>query len=161
MGVSSDALRASVWELVSTFHQALIALTSAADRARLPWRDDYQHPDWEAMTSTAFDAFVGSPISVDDSAPSGVYRLARFDIDYDDYSRLSWISPSRAQTNLALVRFLSDQEAFDTVEFAELDPSSQRFVRRTKRAWNQSDYVVVRRGDGGRVYVADAIVADD
>ena len=158
---SADALKASVWELVSTFHEALVALTPAADRARLPWRDNYQHPDWETMTHSLFDAFVSAPIGVDGSSMNGVHRLTRFDIDYDDYSDLSWISPSPAETNLALIRLLTERDAFDTVEFAEIDPETQHFVRRTQRPWQQSDYVVVRRTQEGRMLISDAIVADD
>lgn len=161
MDISDDALRASVWELVSTFRQGLVALTPAADRARLPWRDDYQHPSWEAMTHSLFDAFVSNPITVDGSGLKGIYRLARFDIDYDDYSNASWISPSQSETNLALVRFSTNRAPFDTVEFAEIDPDSHHFVRRTRRAWQQSDYVVVRRGSGGQTLLSSEIVADD
>ena len=157
---NEQSLRASVEELISTFRQGLVSLVPAADRSLLNWRDD-EHPDWERIAQSLFQAFVGGPVFVDDSRSESEYPLARYDIDQDNYREVSWVSPSMIEPSLAFVRFVSAASPFDTAEFAELDLESLEVTKRDIERPASSAYALVRHDRQGEIRLQSKIVAND
>jgi hypothetical protein len=117
-------LRASVRELVLAFRDGSVGFRPVAERSETSWRDENQHRDWEFVAPAMFDACVRSPIGMDADRLHDEFRLPRYDIDYDSYAELSWISvrsPAR-DGSLVFNRFTSEQGPFDTVQAAVVDP---------------------------------------
>jgi len=157
-----DVYRASVGELLRNFRDALLAVTPIADRAKINYRDEDTHRDWERLSESLFDAFVRSPINSDRLRTGDELPLARYDVDVDDYFRLSWLSidhesPHRA----AVVRFLSEARRFDTVQVVEIDPASMRAGRRTIVPFDGARFVLYRRRESGEPTIVDQVEAEE
>jgi hypothetical protein len=122
-----DVFRASISELLRNLRDALLAVAPVAEAAMIDYRDESMHRDWERLAEAMFDAFVRSPIGADADRTGGELPLARYDIDLDDYSEASWLAADAdAPDRAAIVRFLSRDEPFDTVQVVAIDPRTFR-----------------------------------
>jgi hypothetical protein len=158
-----DVLRASVRELVLAFRDGLLGFRPVADRLEMSWRDGNQHRDWELVASAMFDACVRSPIGMDADRSQGEFRLPRYDIDYDSYAELSWISVRSPAWDgaLALIRLTSEGEPFDTVQAAVVDPVTWRTRERFEVPIREADFSFTRRAPGVSEAEIFDIVAED
>jgi hypothetical protein len=146
-----DKLEATITELIDTFRSSLIALLPSAERSKLNWRDNDQSHDWERLAECAFNAFVSAPIQADENAPAGALKLVRYDIDYEDYARNSWLAlQSNSVPDEAFVRLLSVDDPFDAVEVAEVDLNHWSVRRRRVIPWHGASFLLVRRFPGSR-----------
>jgi hypothetical protein len=155
-----DVLRDTVAGLIANFKQSLLALIPSADRSQLGWRE-YEHPDWELLMAACYQAFVAGPISTDSRRMVGDYQLIRYDIDPEDLSSASWIAPSEHEPNLALVRLRSQASPFDTSEFVEIESRTSVVSSRNILRPSDAEFVLVRRGPGGRHEICANIESSD
>jgi hypothetical protein len=122
-----DVYRASVGELFANFREALLAILPIANRAMISAEDETMHRDWEALSQGVFDAFVRGPIESDRGLTVNDLSLARYDIDHEDYANLSWLTADGTKPHQGvIVRFLSINTPFDTVQVVDLDPTKLR-----------------------------------
>lgn len=160
MTEAEDVYRATVSELFDNFRSALIAILPIADRAKINFRDEETHRDWERLAASMFDAFVRSPIDSDRVAIGSELPLARYDIDVDDYLAVSWLasnadSPHRG----AVIRFLSRDAPFDTVQVVDIDPVTLRAGTRRTVAISEIRPALYRRRESGEGTVVTQIEA--
>jgi hypothetical protein len=160
MTEAGDVYRATVGELFDNFRRALLAILPIADRAKINYRDEETHRDWERLAESMFDAFVRSPIDSDRAAIGRELPLARYDIDVDDYLAISWLasnadSPHRG----AVIRFLSQRAPFDTVQVVDIDPVTLRAGRRRTVAVSEIRPALYRRRESGEATVVTHIEA--
>ncbi|MBB4905044.1 hypothetical protein [Actinophytocola algeriensis] len=87
------------------------------------------------------------------------FPLAPYDIDLDDYAAKSWLSFSRGSgADLALVRLVTHDSPFDTVEGVEVDPATFARGQRFEVPLGDTTFAYVRRTPGETVRV-DRIAA--
>ncbi|HTZ44465.1 MAG TPA: hypothetical protein VMB79_11450 [Jatrophihabitans sp.] len=128
---TADVYNASIDDLFGNFRAALLALLPIAESARINYSDEEPHRDWERLAECMFDTFVRSPIGADESASYRPHPLARYDIDVEDYLAASWLTvDATAPCRGAVVRLLSRESLFDSVQLAEIDPVTLRTIRR-------------------------------
>jgi hypothetical protein len=155
-----DVYRAPVRELFANFRQALLAIAPIADRARIHFADQETHRDWERLAQSMFDAFVRSPIEADRTASGAELPLARYDIDLDDYLSASWLASNASSPHEgAVIRFLSQDSAFDMVQVVDIDPASLRAGRRRTLAVGEINPVLYRRSETGAAIVVTQVEA--
>jgi hypothetical protein len=125
------------------------------------WQDDDQHIDWELVAEAMFHACVRSPIQVDERRVDGEFRIQRYDIDFDSYAEASWVSVRSSSYDgmLALIRLLSYEEPFDTVQAAVIEPGTCRTIRRVELPLRDVGFGYVRRVRGAPDDEVDDIVA--
>ncbi|MFD3443218.1 hypothetical protein ACFDTO_01295 [Microbacteriaceae bacterium 4G12] len=158
--MSDDKLEATITELVDTFRSSLLALLPSAERSKLNWRDNDQSHDWENLAECAFGAFVSGPIGADEAARAGALKLARYDIDYEDYTMSSWLAlQSDSAPNQAFTRLLSVDNPFDTVEVAEIDLEDWSVRHRRTVPWRGAPFVLARRYGASEILISERIVA--
>jgi hypothetical protein len=145
--MTEDSLRCSPADLISTFRDALLALTPTADRLLLEWRDGRQHRDWERLAETLFDVCVRGPIESDSARRDGEFPLPRYDIDAASYATSSWISASDEASGspAALIRLMTDMRPLDTVQVAILDPDELVPIERGLLPFAEVKFAFVRR----------------
>jgi hypothetical protein len=155
-----DVYRATIGELVDNFRRALLAILPVADRAKINYRDDETHRDWERLAGSLFDVFVRSPIDSDRSAGGCELPLAKYDIDIDDYLAVSWLaSDSESPHRGAVIRFLSQGAPFDTVQVVDIDPVTLRAGERRTIAASEITPVLYRRRESGDATIVTQIEA--
>jgi hypothetical protein len=160
MAEADDVYQATVGELFDNFRRALLALLPIADQAMINYRDEETHPDWERLAESMFDAFVRSPIDCDRAVVGRELRLARYDIDLDDYLAVSWLaSDAESPHRGAVVRFLSQGAPFDTVQVVDIDPVTLRAGRRRTVPVSEIRPALYRRRESGEATVVIQIVA--
>lgn len=160
MTEEDDVYRATVGELVDNFRLALLAILPAADRAKINYRDAEPHRDWERLAECMFDAFVRSPIVADQGATGRQLPLARYDIDLDDYLAASWLMAGRESPYRgAVVRLLSHDAPFDTVQVVDIDPVTLRAGSRRTLAVRNIRPALFRRSESGEAVVVTQIQA--
>ncbi len=158
----NDVLVASVSELVQNFRSALLAVLPAADRAMLTWADHNQHYDWEKLAQCMFDVFVRSPLSVDRHRAAGEFELAAYDIDVTSYSDTSWIAcRPDPDKSLALVRLLTNEQPFDTVQAVEVDSETYVASDRLTIPFAETEFAYVRRRPDGPDSLVMRVEAED
>ncbi|TNC21150.1 hypothetical protein [Amycolatopsis alkalitolerans] len=141
-----DILRSTVDELFFNFRSALLAMIPFADRAMISYRDHDMHRSWEQLAECLFDVFVRNPIEADRSRNNAELRLARYDIDQDDYSRSSWIALDNEPGNyVAVVRFMSRNVPFDTVQVVDVDHATLNAKLARVVPWQDAKFVFFRR----------------
>ena len=160
---SDDVYVAAISELIVNFRDALIAILPVARRAMIPYEDDKHYRHWESLADNLFNTFVRDPIETDRTHRGrNQLRLARYDIDVEDYAMMSWLtvddeSPHRG----VFVRFLSCDAPFDSVQVVDVDPGSLRADGcRTVSALDIRPALYRRFADGEAVLVT-RIEADD
>jgi len=133
-----DVLEATVSELIATFRESIIVLVTIAERAKMSWRDEPTHPDWDAIQAAHFSSFVSNPIAADSRSVVGQYRLAPYDIDTQTYDQLSWLSIADHHVhNFAFVRFVTRHEPFDYVQLIELDDNLNSTRQTLEFPWGE------------------------
>jgi hypothetical protein len=157
---ADDVYRATVEELLDNFRHALMAILPLADRAKINYRDEETHRDWERLAESLFDAFVRSPMDSDRARIGDELPLARYDVDVDDYLALSWLasdadSPHRG----AVVRFLSVGSPFDAAQVVDLDPTTLRATRRRTVPLSDIRPALYRRHESGEATIVTHIEA--
>jgi len=158
--LDDDVLRRAPIDLVANFRDALLAILPAADTAQLSWHDDNQHYEWERLAMTMFDVFVRQPVSVDQHRWPDEKPLAQYDIDRPDYAGCSWLELGASPSDrLAFVRFLSDQDPFDTVEVCEVSAKGFESGRRRRIPWPPNRLDLVRHGANARIEIVTQIDA--
>lgn len=143
-----DILRCSVADLAVIFRQALVALIPTADRLLLEWLDaQKQHRDWERIAESLFDACVRGPLDADVGRRDGEFPLVRYDIDADSYDTFSWIGvrSRRLARPAPLIRFVTVEEPFDTVQVAILDAFGRTPLTRVLVPFDEAEFIFVRR----------------
>ena len=161
MDGDEDVLVISIDALMANFRDSLVAMMPLADRAMISYADEEMHHDWEKLTGCLFDVFVRGPIGSDRGRSRDEYPLARYDIDLDDYGECGWIDVGSGRSAPApLVRFLSLEKPFDTVEIATVD-EGLRVLIRTTVPWGELSFSFRRRLRGGRSVTVHEIAADD
>jgi hypothetical protein len=145
--MTEDSFRCSVAELVSIFHEALLALVPTAERLLLEWRDEYQHRDWERVAASLFDVCIRGPIEADSRRRDDEYPLASYDIDVPSYATSSWITigPTEDGFHTALIRLMSDTRPFDRVQIAKVDPATLAPVERLLVLVDDAEFAYFRR----------------
>ena len=88
MAEVDDVYRATVGELFENFRRALLSVLPAAASAKINYRDEETHRDWERLAECMFDVFVRSPIDSDQGSTGGELPVARYDLDVDTRSRI-------------------------------------------------------------------------
>lgn len=90
-------------ELIVTFREALIALAEPARSIGMSCYPESEGPQWERLAAQVFDAFVRHPISVSADREHDELPLAKYDIDFEDYTLLSWPAvPGRGDATMSL-----------------------------------------------------------
>jgi hypothetical protein len=159
---ADDVYRATVDELFENFRRALLAILPIADRAKINYRDQETHRDWERLAESMFDAFVRSPIDCDRAAMGRELPLARYDIDLDDYLAVSWLASNADSPHCgAVVRFLSQSAPFDTVQVVDINEVTLRAGRRRTVATSEITPALYRRCESGEATVVTQIQADE
>lgn len=131
-----------------------------AERAKINYRDEETHRDWERLAESLFDAFVRSPIESDRNVTGRELPLARYDIDSADYLATSWLaSNSELPYAGAVVRLLSQDAPFDTVQVVDIDPVTLQAGRRRTLAVNEVRPAFYCRREGGDAAVVMRIEA--
>lgn len=154
----SDVYRATIDELFDNFRQALLAIAPIANRAMINSGDHETHRDWERLAESMFDAFVRSPIETDRGATGDALPLTRYDIDIDDYLGASWLASNVSSPHKgAVVRFLSQGSAFDTVQVVDIDPFTLRAGNRRTLAVTEIRPVLYRRLQNGDAMVVTQV----
>lgn len=157
---ADDIYQSTVGELFDNFRQALLAILPIADRAKIDYRDEGMHRDWERLAECMFDAFVRSPIDSDRAAMGRELPLARYDIDIDDYLAASWLtSDAKSPHSGAVVRLLSQATPFDLVQVVDIDPVTLRAGRRRAIPVANINPALYRRREGGEATVVLQIEA--
>ncbi|WP_236787658.1 hypothetical protein [Amycolatopsis sp. GM8] len=157
---SDDILRATVDELFSNFRNALLAMIPFADRAMISYRDHDMYRSWEHLAECLFDVFVRDPIEADRSRNSAEFSLARYDIDQADYLRSSWIAlDSEPGNHVAVVRFLSMSEPFDTVQVVDVDHTTFSAGPARVVPWQEAKFIFFRRFENARAEVVTRVEA--
>jgi hypothetical protein len=157
---TDDVYQATVGELLDNFRRALLAILPIAERAKINYRDDETHRDWERLAESMFDALVRSPIDCDRAAIGRELPLARYDIDIDDYLAVSWLtSNADSPHDGAVIRFLSQDAPFDTVQVVDIDPVTLRAGRRRTVAVSGIKPALYRRREGGEATIVTQIEA--
>lgn len=145
-----DVYEATVGELIKNFHAGLLAVIPVAEKARMNYRDEDPHRDWEQLAEALFDAFVRGPAGADQAATGREFPLARYDIDLDDYLAVSWLAiDSESPYSGAMVRLLSRESPFDTVQVVAVDPTTLRAGERRTVRLSEIRPVFFRRRDTG------------
>jgi hypothetical protein len=147
--MTEDSLRCSLADLLSTFRDALIALTPTAERLLLEWGDGRQHRDWERLAATLYDVCIRGPIESDSTRREGEFPLPRYDIDVASYATSSWISAEGETPGspAALIRLMTDLRPFDTVQVAILDPDTLVPIERVLLPFAKAEFAFVRRSE--------------
>jgi hypothetical protein len=145
--MTEDSLRCTLADLLSTFRDALLALTPTAERLLLEWGDGRQHRDWERLAETLFDVCIRGPIESDSGRREREFPLPRYDIDVASYATSSWIGTAAgtAGSPSALIRLMSDLRPFDTVQVAILDPDTLVPIERVLLPFAEAEFAFVRR----------------
>lgn len=157
---TDDIYRATISELFDNFRHALLAILPMADQARINYRDEETHRDWERLAECLFDVFVRSPIDSDRSATGSELPLARYDIDLGDYRTMSWLAIDAASPYRgAVVRFLSQGSPFDTLQVVDIDPVTLHAGARRTIAASGTRPVLYRRSHHGEDRVTTHIEA--
>lgn len=160
--LDDDIYRSTITALFENFRCALLALLPMADRAKINFRDEETHRDWERLAQNIFDVFVGAPIDADRAATSRDLPLARYDLDLSDYLGVSWITASpQAPHNAAVVRLLSKDAPFDTVQVVDVNEVSLLAGSRTTLHINTLSLALYRRSETGESTVVAEIEAND
>jgi hypothetical protein len=159
--MNEDVLRATVNDLISAFRDALIGFIPIADRLMMPWQDENQHRDWERVAEAMFDACVRGPIEAEATRSVTEYLVPRYDIDVDSYAAASWISVRREghDTQVALVRLVTDRDPFDSVQGALIDPTTLGTIGRVEMPMREAQFSYIRRGPGAEDSELTTIVA--
>ncbi len=156
-----DVLEASINELVGTFRAALLALIPIADRANLPWIDDNTHRDWETLSQALFNTFVKGPIRGDRERNTGQPILS-YDIDHLSYAESSWVGVGTlVDRGAALVRLVSVDEPFDSVQVVEVDDSTGSMGERRIVSWEDANFYLANRSSDGTLARVLSIVAEE
>ncbi|HSY14935.1 MAG TPA: hypothetical protein VK816_03035 [Jatrophihabitantaceae bacterium] len=160
MTEADDVYCATVGELFDNFRCALLAILPIADRAKINYRDEETHRDWERLAEGMFDAFIRSPIASDRAANGREFPLARYDIDVDDYLEVSWLASNADSPHSgAVIRFLSQGAPFDTAQVVDIDPVTLRSGKRRTVAVAEIKPALYRRRESGEDTVVTQIEA--
>jgi hypothetical protein len=160
--MTDDVLVASIDDLVGYFRGALLAIAPVAALAKIGYRDDAMHPDWEGIAGCLFDAFVRSPIESDVNQSGAELPVAKYDIDLDDYIDASWIGiETNGSGETAFVRFLSIVNPFDTVQVVDVDPETLVAGERRTLPWTSGLFLLRRHLTTGGVTTIERIQADE
>jgi hypothetical protein len=143
---SQEGLSFEVSELIATFRDSLLSLSPVADRARLSWRDEDAHDDWERLVETAFDVFVKAPI-FSDPANRAALPLDRYDFHLANYGASSWIEVESAdrRSGLAFVRFEAGEGDFRTMWLADPNPTEGALSGEAQRWSSDTRFRFARR----------------
>jgi hypothetical protein len=146
-----DILKATIGELVDNFRCALLAVLPIADRSKINYQDVGTHRDWEQLAECMFNVFTRSPIESARARAGNELPLARYDIDLDDYFGMSWLTVDvNSPHQSALVRLLTRDEPFDTVQVVEIDPVTLRAGQKRTVPLREAAFVLCQRLENGR-----------
>lgn len=157
MSTSNNSLKATVTELLDIFRESLLAAIPAVERAKISWSDQDMYDDWERIARAHFDSFVRSPIDYARDHSTDEFPLARYDIDTLDYTGFSWIEVTGQETpDLAVVRFLSRDGPFDTIEAIPVGATNIVAGYAEYLPWSGLQFALVRQfRDGKRSRVTE------
>lgn len=111
----------SISSLMASAREALQAVAPIMERAGIPHRPaEAQHDSWEDLEAQVFRSLIGQPTELADA-----YALASYGFSLASYSDKSFVNVAdEGAETLALVRFHSTSESFDSLLAARLERES-------------------------------------
>ena len=109
-------------ELLAIFRGSIVAVIPWLEKARIKWTDKESYDDYDDICSTLYATIVLKSLYGEDLSE---YPIAKYGFQYDDYSKIDFISVKRPEqdTRLAFVFFESITSPLDNVHVAVLDKS--------------------------------------
>lgn len=139
----------TVNELLSIFRGALIAIIPWIEKAQIKWKEGESYDDWDNISESLYKNIVCSSLI---SEVASEYYIAKYDLQYQEYSKIDFIqvmSNNYPDKQFAFVSYSSNQIPFDSVKVAELDKTF-KVIGYLNLNLEDLDFAYVKNSDKGK-----------
>jgi hypothetical protein len=125
-----DKSSTSVNQLTHIFHDAILALVPAMDKAGITWKNEQAYDDWDEICSVLYKNILLNAI-IFSFGEFKIESIAGYGFVYKHYQNQSFISVECKNSEyemLAFVEFRTSHIPFDTVKAAILEPKTLNVI---------------------------------